>query len=206
MKILIGMETSGKIREEFRTKGHDAVSCDILPSDDNSPHHHQCDIYDVLKTNHWDIIIIHPECTKLCVSGNHVYAFGKIKHMQRISAIQYTQRLWSNCLLWTEKLCLENPVGVLKTHTNLPKPQYIQPYQFGHNASKKTGLFLHGLPKLKETKRIYGRIYLSNGKRYERWSNQTDSGQNKLAPPKDRWKLRSETYQGIAEAMASQWG
>ena len=88
----------------------------------------------------------------------------------------------------------------------LPKPQYIQPYDFGDDASKKTGLFLHGLEKLKPTNRIKGRMVMWNGKMVERWSNQTDSGQNKLGPSRDRWKIRSKTYSGIADAMAEQWG
>lgn len=207
MNVLVGMETSGKIREAFRRMGHDAFSCDLLPSDDNSEYHYQCDIYGVLYQKKWNMIIMHPECTTLCVSGNHVYAHGKSRFNERVKAVRYVDKLWNDCLEITDKVCFENPVGVLPTMSDLPKPYYIQPYQFGHDASKKTGLFTTPeLPELKPTKRIQGRFVEYKGKQVERWSNQTDSGQNKLAPSKDRWKLRSETYQGVADAMSKQWG
>ena len=151
----------------------------------------------------WDLIIMHPECTALTVAGNHVYAMGKPKHGERLKAIAVTGCYWRFATEVCDKVCMENPQGVL--HTNLPwlpKPQYIQPYQYGDDASKKTGLTLHGLPKLQPTKRIQGRFV--NG--VERWSNQTDSGQNKLGPSPTRARDRSETYQGIADAFADQWG
>jgi hypothetical protein len=104
-------------------------------------------------------------------------------------------------------MCLENPVGCINTRLDfMPKPQYIQPYHFGEDASKKTGLWLRGLKPLKPTELIEGRKVVKNGKIYRRWSNQTDSGQNKLGPSKTRGKDRSLTYEGIAHAMANQWG
>ena len=204
LKVLVAMETSGKVREAFRKLGHDAWSCDILPADDASQYHFIGDIYDYLYTYKWDIIIAHPPCTKLSVSGNHVYAEGKLRHQERLDAIKWTENFWNSCVSVCDHVCFENPVGVLPTYTGMPKPQYIQPYEFGHDASKKTGLFLYGLPELKKdaSSRFAGRFV--NGK--ERFSNHTDSGQNKLGLSENRWKIRSETYQGIADAMADQWG
>ena len=202
MNVLIGFEESGTIREAFRKRGHNAWSCDLQPARDESAFHLQCDIYEAFKFMNWGMIILHPECTALTVAGNHVYAKGKPKYHERLAAISYTRNLWYTALLYADKVCLENPQGVLHTNTDLPKPQYIQPYDFGDDASKKTGLTLHNLPKLIPTKRISGRMV--NG--VERWSNQTDSGQNKLGPSDTRTRDRSKTYQGIADAMASQWG
>ena len=203
MNILIGMEESQTICKAFRNKGHNAYSCDILPCSGGHPEwHYQCDIYWALFDRKWDIIICHPVCTKLCVSGNHKYAKGKPGYQERLQAIADTEILWLMCIKICDKICFENPVSVLATESILLKPQYIQPYEFGHNASKKTGLYLYGLPELKPTNRVYGRIV--NGK--ERFDNQTDSGQNKLGPSKERSIIRSTTYKGIADAMADQWG
>lgn len=199
--LLVMCETSGIVREAFRSRGLNAFSVDILESDDDSINHFVGDVYEALDFFEPRMIIAHPPCTALCVAGNHVYAKGKPKHHERQEAVKWTEDLWFACLARAEKVCFENPVGVLFTQSRLPKPQYVQPYEFGEDASKKTGLFLHNLPRLEGTKRIQGRIV--NGK--ERWSNQTDSGQNKLGPSEDRWKLRSKTYLGIAEAMAEQW-
>lgn len=199
--ILIGMEHSETIRDTFTVKGYEAVSCDFLPSETLGAHY-QGAIYNIISARIWDLVIIHPTCTALCVSGNHVYAEGKPKHNERIKAIKLTENLWFRCIKHAKRVCLENPVGVLSTHSAIGKPQYIQPYNFGHDASKKTGLYLHGLPELIPTKKIQPRYI--HGK--PRWANQTDSGQNRLPPSKDRWKLRSKTYQGIADAMVNQWG
>ena len=204
MRIAVLMETSGKIREAFIKKGHDVVSVDLLDSDDDSEHHRKMDVLDFLSEDFslFDLIIAHPTCTKVCVSGNHVYAEGKQKYQERIDSVEWIQRLWDKCVTRANKVCFENPVGVLSSMSDLPKAQYIQPYDFGHDASKKTGLFLHNLPRLEKANYFEPRIV--GGK--NRWGNQTDSGQNKLAPSKNRWKLRSETYQGIADSMADQWG
>ena len=208
MRVLISHESSGKTRDAFLTLGHDAVSCDLLDTSSERPGlHYRCDVYEILFTRRWDLIIAHPECTKLCVSGNHVYAAGKPRHQERLAAIIWTYQFWLDCLSTAEMVCFENPVGVLTTSTDMPKPQYIQPNQFGHDASKKTALVLHKLPELTPTLSIPGRIVESGPhKGRERWANQTDSGQNRLGPSEDRWKLRSETYQGVSDAMAAQWG
>ena len=143
----------------------------------------------------WDLIIMHPPCTALAVSGNAHYGTGKPKNHLRAEAIEWTLSLYDHAKQYAPRVAFENPVGVLPV-----KPtQYVQPYQFGHPESKKTGLWLHNLPPLTDTNTL---------PKPERgyWDNQTPSGQNKLAPSADRWKIRSTTYQGIADAMAEQWG
>ena len=198
MKILIACEYSGRVRDAFKVKGHDAWSCDLLPTD-TAGQHYQCDMFD-LDLESFDLIIAHPPCTYLSVSGLHWNKRQPERAAKTDEALKFIERIWS---LKAPKLCIENPVGCINSRLpNMPKPQYIQPYDFGEDASKKTGLWLRGLPALTPTKRIKGRIVENK----ERWDNQTDSGQNKLAPSKDRWKLRSTTYQGIADAMANQWG
>ena len=202
MKVLVGCECSGIVREAFTAKGHEAWSCDLKPAEDESLLHIQDNIIRVLTDEVWDLVILHPECTALTVAGNHVYARGKPKHRERLWQAWWVRGLWELALSKAKKVCLENPVGVLPTLTNLPQPQYIQPYNFGHDASEKTGLWLHNLPPLVNTERVVGRFV--DGK--ERWQNQTDSGQNRLGPSEDRATNRSRTYQGIAKAMADQWG
>jgi len=193
MKVLVACEFSGVVSQAFRNRGHEAVSCDLLPNLlTGNQFHYQGDVRDILDRD-WDLLIAHPPCTALCVSGNRYY----VDTQERLDAVEFF-RLFLNANI--ERICVENPVGVISTYIR-PPDQYIQPYDFGHDASKKTGLWLKNLPILKPTKRINGRIV--DGK--ERWANQTDSGQNNLPPSKDRGYLRSVTYQGIAEAMAEQW-
>jgi len=219
-KILIGMETSGQLRNRFRTKGFDAWSIDILPSVDNSPYHIQGDVFDYLNNSgvDWDLGIFHPPCTYLTCSAEWAY---KEPDYTRYPNVGYHQKVKEGTLVgkdrWAartsaykdfvaclendkcKRIAVENPIGYVNRWR---KPrQIIQPYQFGDDASKATCLWLKGLPNLKPTKRVQGRIV--NGK--ERWSNQTDSGQNKLAPSNDRWSVRSKTYDGIADAMVDQW-
>lgn len=211
-RILIGMECSGVIRRSFQALGHEAYSCDLKPARDGEVHYHlQCDIADALKA-HWDLIIIHPECTALTVAGNGTYAKGKPKHAERLAAIQFTHGLWEKCKEKAPRVCLENPMGVLSTSGLFDvKPQYIQPHDFGEDASKVTGLWLHNLPPLESRyeDRFPGRVVewpKNSGKLVERWGNQTDSGQNILGPSDDRPELRSNTYPKVAAAMAWQWG
>ena len=205
MNVLIGCEYSGIVRTAFWNKGHYAYSCDLLPDDHGSKFHFQRDVFDMISTapsgvNKWDLIILHPPCVKLCVSGNAHYGSGKSRYYERIDALQWTLNLWNHAKHHAEKICLENPVGILSKH--IGKPHYVQPHNFGHDASKKTGLFLHNLEPLEPTGYIEPRII--DG--LPRWENQTDSGQNRLGPSPDRWKIRSTTYKGIADAMAEQWG
>ena len=194
MRVLIACEYSGKVREAFRQRGHEAYSCDLLEADDNSPHHYGADCWDVIDLV-WDLIIMHPPCTALSVSGNAHYGTGMKRHGERLQAIEWTLALYAHAKENAPQVAMENPVGVLPIKAS----QYIQPYQFGHPESKKTGLWLHNLPPLLAT-----RTLVKPDCGY--WDNQTPSGQNKLGPSADRWKIRSETYQGIADAMADQWG
>jgi len=216
MNILIGMECSGVTRKRFRDAGHNCWSVDLKASEDDSEHHIQADIMEILMKPHvicgadqWDLFIAHPDCTFLTVAGNHVYAEGKPKYDMRLWAIGWTELLWKRAKVYAKRVVFENPVGVLSTKSNLGKAaQYVQPYEFGEDASKKTGLWLHNVPKLviDPSKRFPGRRVLWGGKEVERWSNQTDSGQNKLGPSPERATERARTYPGIADAFVAQWG
>ena len=194
MKVLIACEFSGVVRRAFRDKGHDAWSCDLLPSDDSSEFHYQCDVTSLLDKG-WDLMIAHPPCTHLSVSGARWF---KEKQKEQAESLDFV-RLLMNAQI--PRIAVENPVSIISSRIRKPD-QIIQPYQFGHDASKKTCLWLKNLPLLKPTKWVDPRIV--NG--LKRWANQTDSGQNRLPPSEDRWALRSETYSGIAEAMSNQWG
>ncbi len=195
MRVLIACESSGAVRDAFRARGHFAMSCDLLPSEQPGPHH-QGDVRELLGQE-WDLLIAHPPCTYLSVSGMHWTTRGLRDPKLTEDALDFV-RLFMNAPI--ERVAIENPVSVISSRIRKPD-QIIQPYQFGHDASKKTCLWLKGLPLLKPTQMVEPRIV--NGK--QRWGNQTDSGQNKLPPSKDRWKLRSKTYEGIADAMAAQW-
>lgn len=192
MKVLIGCEESGVVRRAFRDRGHDAWSCDLQPSRDGSEHHYQEDILRVLVHGggEWDLIILHPDCTAMAVSGNRWYGQNMPKHLDRIASVAWTQALWETATERCPLVCLENPVSVIFGHIEYDNLQYIQPWQFGHGETKKTGLALKGLPLLEPTNIVEGR-------ENRIW---------KMAPSPTRKRDRSETYQGIAEAMADQWG
>lgn len=199
MSVLIACEYSGRVREAFRALGHDAWSCDLLPADDDSPHHIQGDVKDVLRhVGDWDLMVAFPPCTFICSSGLHWNKRRPERAAQTEDALDFVRYLMSSGV---PRIAIENPVGCISTRIRKPD-QYVQPHQFGDDASKKTGLWLQGLPLLTPTGNVAPRMV--NGR--PRWANQTDSGQNRLAPSADRWKKRSETYQGIANAMAQQWG
>jgi hypothetical protein len=193
MRVLIACEFSGVLRNAFKDRGHDAWSCDLLPSYGN---HIQDDVRTILECG-WDLMIAHPPCTYLCSSGLHWNTRTVGRHAMTLQALDFVRTLWNAPI---PRICIENPMGCISTHIT-PVTQYIQPYGFGEDASKKTGLWLKHLPPLRPTKRIAGRRVRG----VERWSNQTDSGQNRLTPSDDRWALRSTTYPGIARAMADQW-
>lgn len=195
MKVLVACEYSGTVRDAFIAKGHDAISCDLLPTDVEGPHY-QGDVFDIINDG-WDLMIAHPPCTYLCSSGLHWNKRTPGRQELTDEALDFVRRLLDAPI---ERIALENPIGCISTQIKKPT-QTIQPWQFGHDASKATCLWLKNLPPLIPTKIIDPRIV--DGKK--RWANQTDSGQNRLPPSADRWKIRSETYQGIAEAMASQW-
>jgi hypothetical protein len=196
MKILIACEYSGTVRDAFSKRGHDAMSCDLLPSETPGKHY-QGDVRDILNDG-WDLMIAHPPCTHLCSSGMHWTTRGLRDPKLTEDALDFVRLLMDAP---TPRICIENPVGCISTRIR-PADQYVQPYAFGHDASKRTGLWLKNLPKLQGTCWIEPQII--NGR--QRWGNQTDSGQNKLGPSEDRWKERSKTYDGIALAMAEQWG
>ena len=199
LKVLVGCETSGVVREAFRALGHEAYSCDILDSVSPSDWHIKGDVLEVMQDN-WDLCIFHPPCTYLSVSGIHWNNRGR-GWEKTDSAIEFVQKLMNFQGFWA----IENPVSIISSRIRKPD-QTLQPFEYGHPHSKKTCLWLNGLPKLVPTKRVYGRMVEHNGKMVERFENQTDSGQNVLGPSKDRWKKRSVTYEGVARAMAKQWG
>ena len=196
MKVLIACEYSGRVREAFRALGHDAYSCDLLPADDKSWWHHEGCCMPVIADPDidWDLIIMHPPCTALAVSGNAWYGNGMPKNAERLRAKEWTMALFNHAKDHAPMVAMENPVGVLPV-----KPtQYVQPWQFGHPESKKTGLWLHNLPKLVETDNV--KAY------FDSLPKNQQQRLHYLPPSKDRWKIRSTTFQGIADAMAQQWG
>lgn len=195
LRVLIACEYSGIVRDAFLARGHDATSCDLLPTEAPGPHH-QGDVLEILN-NGWDLLIAHPPCTYLCSSGLHWNTRRPERAQQTEDALEFVRLLLDAPI---PKIALENPIGCISTRIR-PPTQTIQPWMFGHDASKATCLWLKGLPALQPTSLVEPRII--GGKK--RWGNQTDSGQNKLPPSADRWKIRSETYLGIANAMASQW-
>ena len=196
MRVLVACEYSGTVRDAFRARGHDAVSCDLLPSDAPGPHY-QGPVQDIIDDG-WDLMIAHPPCTYLSVSGMHWTTRGLRDPQLTENALAFVRMLMDAPV---PRIAIENPVSVISTRIRKPD-QIITPSQFGHDASKKTCLWLKGLPLLRPTEIVEPRII--GGRK--RWGNQTDSGQNKLPPSKDRWKIRSATYAGIAAAMADQWG
>ncbi len=181
MKILIACEFSDTVRKAFEEKGHDAWSCDLLPTEGNTDKHIQGDVIDILWDN-WDMMIAHPPCTHLAVSGARW--FKEKKDLQRLALI-FVGFLFEAPI---PKKCIENPVSIISTHFRKPD-QIIQPYMFGHGETKKTCLWLWDLPKLTPTNIVEGR----------------ENRIHRTAPGPNRWKERSRTYQGIANAMASQW-
>jgi hypothetical protein len=200
LKVLIACEYSGATRDAFKDAGHYAVSCDLLPTDVPG-FHHRCDVFDVISEG-WDLMIAHPPCTYLCSSGLHwnkrPEGIAINREGKTLEALDFVRRLMTVDIPY---IAIENPIGRIGTAIR-KADQFIQPHEFGHNASKRTGLWLKGLPKLTPTAYIEPRIV--QGKK--RWANQTDSGQNALPPSKDRWKIRSTTYGGWSKAMADQWG
>jgi len=202
MKVLVACEFSGVVRNAFNAyEGVNAISCDLLPpADGNIACHYQGDVRDILY-NHWDLMIAHPPCTYLCSSGLHWNKRRPERAALTEEALDFVRLLMDAPIRYK---CIENSRGCIGTRIR-PYTQTIQPYQFGDDASKTTDLWLFGLPDLVHTQRYPGRMVLHNGKIVERWSNQLDSGQNKLAPSPDRSNERATTYPGIAAAMADQW-
>jgi hypothetical protein len=196
MKVLVACEYSGTVRDAFLARGHDAMSCDLLDTDVPGPHY-KGDVRDIINDG-WDLMVAHPPCTFLCSSGLHWNKRVPGRAQQTEEALEFVRFLLDAPI---PHIALENPIGCIGTRIR-KADQTIQPWQFGHDASKATCLWLKNLPLLVPTTIVEPRIV--DGKK--RWGNQTDSGQNRLPPSEDRWKIRSETYKGIADAMADQWG
>ena len=203
MNILIGMECSGVVRDAFIAAGHNAMSCDLLETERPGPHY-KGDIRDILESGgvSWDIAIYHPDCTYLCSSGLHWNKKRPGRILQTEAALEMVRYLMKP-RVHVRAYCVENPVGRIGTAIR-KADQYIQPYQFGHDASKRTGLWLYNLPLIVPNPADYVQPRMVDGK--PRWANQTDSGQNALAPSDDRWMDRARTYEGIAGAFALNWG
>ena len=211
MRVLLACEESQEVTKALRANGHHAYSCDLKPCSGGYPEWHlQMDVFEAIELKPWDAALFFPECTFLTSSAEWAYKDGpyhqKVKQgtlvgekrrKARKEQIEFVKKLWSSKI---RKKAIENPVGVLSTKWSKPN-QYIQPYEFGEDASKNTCLWIDGFPLLKPTKYVQPRVV--NGK--NRWGNQTDSGQNKLSPDSKRSETRSKTYQGIAKAIADQW-
>lgn len=183
MKVLIACEYSGRVRDAFIALGHDAMSCDLLGTESPGPHY-QGDVRDVIDYP-WDLMIAHPPCTDLSVSGARHFEEKRLVGRQQASASFFM--MLAKCDI--PKIAIENPICIMSSLWRKPD-QIIQPWQFGHGETKATCLWLKGLPLLTPTDIVDGR----------------DDRIHKMPPSEDRWKLRSLTYQGIANAMANQWG
>ena len=191
-RVLVACEYSGRVRDAFAKRGWDAWSCDLLPTDAPGQHH-QGDVCDLLEQS-WDLLVAFPPCTYLCSSGMHWTTRGLRDPKLTENALDFVRLLMGANV---PHIALENPVGAISTRIRKPDC-IIHPWQHGHPESKTTCLWLNNLPALKPTN-------ILQKPESGRWENQTPSGQNKLAPSPDRWKERSKTYPGIAEAMAEQW-
>jgi hypothetical protein len=181
MKVLVACEYSGRVRDAFRALGHDAMSCDLLPTDVQGPHY-EGDVFDVIGDG-WDLMIAHPPCTHLAVSGARWF---KDKVAEQAEALEFVRRLLDAPI---PRIALENPISIISSRIRRPD-QIIQPWQFGHGETKATCLWLKGLRLLEPTNVVDGR----------------EARVHKMPPSPDRWKERSRTYEGIAAAMAAQWG
>lgn len=181
MRVLVACEFSGVVRRDFRARGHDAWSCDLLPAED-AGEHYQCDVRGILN-NAWDLIIAHPPCTYLAVSGARWF---KDRQKEQNEALEFVRTIMhAQC----DRIAIENPISVISTRIRKPD-QIIQPWQFGHGETKATCLWLKGLPKLTPTNIVAGRV----------------ARVHYVSPGPNRWKERSRTLNGIAAAMAEQWG
>jgi hypothetical protein len=208
LRVLVVCEESQSVTKAFREKGHEAYSCDLKDCTGGHPEWHmKMDCFDAIHDCSWDIIIAHPPCTHLTVAGNRHYAKGKEKHYLRVESARFVQELWDAATSVCDMVALENPVGCISTMCEMPKPNYIQPYEYGHNARKKTGLWLHGLPPLKPTEIVEPELIeytRSNGKKTT-FSADYMKGVDRSGKMKASGK-RSKTYAGVARAMADQWG
>ena len=184
MRVLVACEYSGRVRDAFIARGHDAWSCDLLPSESDKGPHYQGDVRDMLGAG-WDLMVAHPPCQHLAVSGARHFAAKRADGRQQ-EALEFVALLLNADI---PRIALENPVSIISTHFRKPD-QTFQPYEFGHGEVKRTCLWLKNLPKLVPTNVVEGR----------------EARVANMSPSPDRWKERSRTYLGVAEAMADQWG
>ncbi len=198
MRVLIACEESGVVRDAFLRRGHDAWSNDLQPARNGGPHLQMDCREAIARHGPWDIAIFHPDCTKMAISGNRHYGVGKPRHHERIESVDWTVETWG--LIKREArigACMENPRSVLWNHVTEPV-QWIQPFMFGHPETKATGLALYGLPKLKATRDVQLEMHCL-----------PDSVKHRIhhmPPGPNRKRDRSETFLGVAEAKAEQWG
>ncbi len=181
MRVLVACEYSGRVRDAFRKRGHDAISCDLLPTEVPGPHY-QGPVEDVLGDG-WDLMVAHPPCTHLAVSGSRHF---HRKQQQQSEALAFVRLLMNAPIA---RWCIENPVSVISSAIRKPD-QIVQPWEFGHGETKATCFWLKNLPRLRATKIVAGR----------------EARVHLMPPGPDRWKERSRTYLGVAEAMGEQWG
>lgn len=200
MKVLIGCEESQVITKAFRDAGHKAYSCDIEPTRGNPDWHYQNDIMNVIPTRYWDLIILHPDCTAMAVSGNRWYGSGMPYNSKRHNQVEWTLKLWELAKKHSKRVALENPASVIFPHLRKMGAlvQYVQPWQFGHLEQKKTGFALHNLPPLEETNDVYGEMMKLPKQEREKIFY--------MPPSPTRKRDRSETYSGIGDAIVQQWG
>jgi hypothetical protein len=193
MRVLVACEHSGRVRDAFRSRGHDAYSCDLKPDSSGNPKYHICcDVLAVISDGGWDMMVAHPPCTHLCCSGARWFSKKQAEQQQ---AIGFFIALMAAPI---ERICMENPVGVISTKVERPT-QIIQPWMFGDSFQKTTCLWLKNLPKLQPTNIVdKGEMQvLKSGKRLPKWYSNCGG---------DRATARSITFPGIANAMAEQWG
>lgn len=194
MRVLVACEYSGRVRRAFRSHGHEAWSCDLLPAEDGSKWHMQDDVLTRLDDiDGWDLMVAHPPCTHLAVSGSRWF---KDKEKEQAEALEFVRLLMAAPI---EKIAIENPVSVISSRIRKPD-QIIQPWQFGHGEMKTTCLWLKNLPKLIPTHKEGGDMFTDEA------PEEREQRVWKMPPGPNRWKERSRTYQGIADAMGAQWG
>ena len=214
LRVLIGCEASGVVRRAFEARGHDVYSCDLRPADDGSPRHIQGDVLAVIRAGHpcglpWQLGIFHPPCTYLCNSSVWAFTSTRESHAGALYGDDRVRAMGTAVAFFLAlreaplaMIAIENPTMHGRAHRLIGRAtQAIQPYEFGDDASKRTCLWLKNLPRLVPTRYVSPRLVGTQ----RRWSNQTDSGQNRESPSPDRMARRSQTYAGIAQAMADQW-
>lgn len=212
LRVLVGCEESQTVCKAFRQLGHIAFSNDLKECSGGHPEWHlQMDVNEAIDLTDWNIIGLHPECTKMTLSGNRHYAPGKPKYNERMEAVEWTISLWKKATAKCDFVYMENPMGAMNNDYRLPKPQIVQPYYFGDEAQKTTCLWLHGLPKLihNQTDNLFGSkthvakgemVVFKSGKVMPKWYADTPSTKSEA-----NRTIRSKTFPGIAKAMSEQW-